>query len=356
MTKRQINTMLNHDADDTLGKKVAQKDILDYLEEKYGAKSLVTQRTIQRWIKDLGIICIQPQPSRNSDIRYHKEDILRLEKSKRDNLLKKRYNELQRDQIKKVSGADLEEFQHVKLQHEWLQANMILYVESGSYAYGTNTEKSDKDFKGIAIPPLREYYLGSDTFNSTQITTGNQTSKNSHEDIDVTIYSIKNFVKMAEQANPNIIEMLYVDNSSILFNTPYAKSIIENRHLFLTNRIANSFGGFAFQCRKRIERDILKNNTYDTKDLMHSIRLYETATQAFETGIFNTKRENAEFLLSVRNGLFDNEQAIDILDQKKKSFDLAFENSILPNKPNHKKIQELLINLSMDFFNIEISD
>lgn len=101
--------MLNHDADDTLSNEVAQKDILGYLEEKYGVKSLVSQRTIQRWIKELGIKCIQPQPSRNRDIRYHKKDILGLEKSKRNNLLSKKDKELQRDQIKKVNGLDLKE-------------------------------------------------------------------------------------------------------------------------------------------------------------------------------------------------------------------------------------------------------
>ena len=66
--------MLNHDANDTLSNKVAQKDVLRYLEKKYGVKSLVSQRTIQGWSKELDIKCVQPQPSKNSDIRYHKKD------------------------------------------------------------------------------------------------------------------------------------------------------------------------------------------------------------------------------------------------------------------------------------------
>lgn len=353
MTKRQINSMLNHDADDTLSNEVAQKDILSYLEEKYGAKSLVSQRTIQRWIKDLGIKCIQPQPSRNSDIRYHKEDILRLEKSKRNNLLSRKDKELQRDQTKKVSNIELNEIQHVKLQQDWLIPNTILLVESGSYAYGTNTEKSDKDFKGITLPPLKQFYLGSDTFESIQTTTGNQTSKNTKEDIDLTIYSIKRFFKLAEQADPNILEMLFVDPSSILINTKHGQAILENRHLFLTNQLIKRFGGFAFQSRKRIERDLAKNNTYETKTLMNAIRLYETATQALETGVFETRRKNADYLLSVRNGRYDHTQLFDVLDQKEKLFDYAAEHSVLPKKPNHKDIQTLLIDITCDFFDID---
>lgn len=238
-----------------------------------------------------------------------------------------------------------------KNQQDWIIPNTILLVESGSHAYGTNTKKSDKDYKGIALPPLKQFYLGSDTFESVQITTGEQTSKNTKEDIDLTIYSIKRFFKLAEQADPSMLEMLFVDPSSILINTKHGQAILENRHLFLTNQLIKRFGGFAFQSRKRIERDLAKNNNYDTKTLMNAIRLYETATQALETGVFETRRKNADELLAVRNGRHA-DTLFDVLDHKEKLFNYAAEHSVLPKKPNHKEIQQLLINLTSDFFDI----
>ncbi|HWL26789.1 MAG TPA: nucleotidyltransferase domain-containing protein, partial [Ureibacillus sp.] len=42
---------------------------------------------------------------------------------------------------------------------DWLEERTIILSPTGSYAYGTNTETSDKDFKGICIPPI-DYYLG----------------------------------------------------------------------------------------------------------------------------------------------------------------------------------------------------
>lgn len=39
-----------------------------------------------------------------------------------------------------------------------VQAATILLVASGSHAYGTATPTSDRDFKGIFIPPM-DYYL-----------------------------------------------------------------------------------------------------------------------------------------------------------------------------------------------------
>ena len=92
---------------------------------------------------------------------------------------------------------------------------------AGSHSYGTNTPESDEDFRGILIPPI-EYYL-SPFYKIDQ-----------YEDptCDRTIYAIKKFFNLARNANPNILEMLFVDKKFIkrlepaaikLFTTPVLK-------------------------------------------------------------------------------------------------------------------------------------
>lgn len=116
--------MLNEKADNILGAEVEQKEILEFLEKKYGVKYLVTQRTIQRWIEELEIECIQPRPKRNRDIRYKKSDILKLEELKRVNLLKKRNKELERDDREKI-GRDLKnDFEKAEIGHYDSLTNM----------------------------------------------------------------------------------------------------------------------------------------------------------------------------------------------------------------------------------------
>ncbi|MDL4935195.1 hypothetical protein P2T63_09210 [Ligilactobacillus murinus] len=95
--------MLNDKADDMLNEEVAQNEILDFIDTKYGANQLVTQRTIQRWLEELGIDCIQPRPKRNRDIRYRKSDVLKLEEIKRTNLLRKKNKELARKDKEKIA-------------------------------------------------------------------------------------------------------------------------------------------------------------------------------------------------------------------------------------------------------------
>ncbi|MRB43644.1 hypothetical protein GH863_33270, partial [Bacillus thuringiensis] len=46
----------------------------------------------------------------------------------------------------------------------WLEDRTILLSPTCNYAYGTDTDTSDKAYKGVCIPPV-EYYLGLDSFN-----------------------------------------------------------------------------------------------------------------------------------------------------------------------------------------------
>ena len=68
---------------------------------------------------------------------------------------------------------------------EWLDERTILMAPTGSFAYGTNVESSDRDYKGICIPPI-DCYLGLSSFKGYDNTGGNN-FRNTKDDVDVTI-------------------------------------------------------------------------------------------------------------------------------------------------------------------------
>lgn len=125
----------------------------------------------------------------------------------------------------------------------WLRGRTIYLARHGSHAYGTNTPESDEDFRGIAIAP-REYQLGA-------LHTFEQAVCN---DPDLTIFELRKFVHLASQANPNVIEILFVDESDRLEVTPLGERVLAMRDLFVTKRVRHTFSGYAASQMSRIKR------------------------------------------------------------------------------------------------------
>lgn len=89
------------------------------------------------------------------------------------------------------------------------------------------------------------------------------------------------------------------------------------------------------------------------KHMMHLIRLYMMCIDILEKEEIITYREiEHELLMEVRNGKFldENNQPTDdfydLLNEWQKRFEYAKENTSLPEKPDYKKVEELLIYLN----------
>jgi len=118
---------------------------------------------------------------------------------------------------------------------KWLEGNTLFLTVHGSHAYGVATEKSDLDLKGVTIPP-KEYFFGfMDNFNQVDTQTP----------YDMCIYDLRNFIKLALSANPNIIEMLFTSEKFHLKKHPSFKIFLDNKDLFLSKKAKHTFMGFA---------------------------------------------------------------------------------------------------------------
>lgn len=242
----------------------------------------------------------------------------------------------------------MEELNLDRTDLSWLEESTILVAPVGSYAYGTNIETSDRDYKGICIPPI-SYYLGLNSFNEYN-KVGGKNFKNTSEDIDVIITHISKFVKDAMNGVPNNIEMLFIEPEKYLKITPIGQELIDNRHLFLTKQIKNKFGGFAYSQIQKLKhtnrKELIGEHGYDTKNLMHSMRLLLGAIQILETHDFTTYSPHREFLKDCRLGKYSFKEAVEMVESYDSQLQTALEKSTLPKKPNYKAINKLLINLN----------
>lgn len=119
-------------------------------------------------------------------------------------------------------------------QQSLAESNLIYKVRCGSQAYGTNLPTSDVDYAGIFIPPV-EYFFGLQAFDLL--------SEQSED--DRSYYSLRKYANLAVANNPNVLELLFVEEADVLLRTPASDELRHNRHLFLSQRCQKTFVGYA---------------------------------------------------------------------------------------------------------------
>jgi predicted nucleotidyltransferase len=115
----------------------------------------------------------------------------------------------------------------------------ILLTKSGSHAYGTNVEGSDEDFKGVCIKPREAYFGFTQKFEQME----HMGSKS--DGIDKVIYSLDKFASLAADCNPNIIEVLHIDEKHILKLDEFGHTLRSHKDEFLSKKAKFTFSGYA---------------------------------------------------------------------------------------------------------------
>eukprot|EP01137_Pigoraptor_chileana_P033430 Opistho-2@24253 len=95
----------------------------------------------------------------------------------------------------------------------------------------------------------------------------------------------------------------------------------------------------------RYNADQLHGKNYDSKNMMHTIRLLQTAEQILETGNLNIRVNNREQLLSIKSGQMDFDELIQMADDLMTSIDSWHRKSNLPETPDLDKAIEILIQM-----------
>lgn len=165
-------------------------------------------------------------------------------------------------------------------EYDFLRSNkrlgkrIMLLGLGGSYAYGTNNENSDIDFRGITLN------LPSDLLGLTEF--------EQYEDgvTDTVIYSFNKIVKLLLECNPNTIELLGLDEDQYLIKTALGQQLLDHKSLFLSKRAAKSFGGYAGAQLRRLQNAIARDSMPQQEREQH---IYNSVRNALED--FRRKNE-----------------------------------------------------------------
>ncbi|QJA42624.1 hypothetical protein [Enterobacteria phage vB_EcoM_IME540] len=121
----------------------------------------------------------------------------------------------------------------------------------GSHLYGTSTPESDVDFKEIFVPHPRDILLGT-AMNHTNLNTNNTASKNTKDDVDHELYSLKYFFKLAADGETVALDMLHTPPEMVVKSDlpDVWKFIQDNRSRFYTTNMKAYLGYVRKQASK----------------------------------------------------------------------------------------------------------
>lgn len=205
--------------------------------------------------------------------------------------------------------------------------NEILRGVVGSTSHGTAIEgQDDRDEMGVFIEPP-EYVCGLTPLDHYIYRDKPEGVRSEAGDLDLTMYSLRKFARLAEQGNPSVVILLWLPEHIV--RTDIGCALIKMREAFISRDSGNRFLGYlvAQKMKMKGERtattkrpELIEKYGYDTKFAMHALRL------AFEGIEMLTHRRitlpvaepNLTILRNVRTGKYDLGDVFHMIDKAEK--------------------------------------
>lgn len=254
---------------------------------------------------------------------------------------------------------------------------------SGSHLYGMNTKGSDLDLRGFVTPSF-DYMIGIKEFKSIEF-----------KEDDHKVYSAKHFLKLALKGDPQVTEGFFAPEDNIIACSDVGREIMNLKDEIISNNIYGRIMGYSTgewrkamavrlvstkfnKTKKEIINDVRSHWTLDKENMdsiikildsvdkkkcissfaglgskrkadiekygfcrksaAHSIRLVVQLTELMETGEMIFPRPDAQMLLDIRNGKYTKEELEGIHDSVVAKAESARDKSVLPDKPDEKKV------------------
>lgn len=172
------------------------------------------------------------------------------------------------------------------------EGGCILRSVVGSTVHGlSNPGTDDRDEMGVCVEP-REYVLGLRPFEHWVYRTQPEGAPSGPGDLDLVIYGVRKFCRLAMKGSPTVLLLLFVDGEHVVQRTELGAELQALAPAFLSRRTGNAFLGYLDAQRRGLlgdrhatrTRELSDTHGYDTKYAMHALRIAVQGIELISSG------------------------------------------------------------------------
>jgi predicted nucleotidyltransferase len=232
----------------------------------------------------------------------------------------------------------------------------ILRTQVGSGLHGTAISgQDDRDEMGICVEPP-EYVLGLERFDQYEFRSQPTGVRSGPGDLDLVVYGLKKWMRLAVAGNPTIILPLFAPESEVLVNTPYGERLRQQVPTLLSRQCADRYRGYLESQRARLmglkstgtnRPELIELYGFDTKYAMHMVRLGIQGIELLTTGRITlpVPAPHLTLLRDIRVGKLTMQETLVIADEFDAELLRLRTESPLPEEVDRAKTNELLIEI-----------
>ncbi len=236
---------------------------------------------------------------------------------------------------------------------------VILRAVVGSTVHGLHVEDGieDRDEMGICVEdysvalglgaPFEQYI-----YRSAAVREGKHDAKSRAGDLDLTIYSLRKYVRLALKGNPTVLSLLFAPVTS---GDARGSQLRDLAPLIVSRQAGKAFLGYLEAQRQRLlgERggkdvnrpELVEKYGYDTKYAMHMLRLGYQGVELLETGRLSLPMREPErsWLRGVRTGGATLQEVLTKAGELRAHLEDLLETSPLPEQPNSAIVERWML-------------
>jgi uncharacterized protein len=233
------------------------------------------------------------------------------------------------------------------------EGGCILRCVVGSTVHGlSNPGTDDRDEMGVCVEPP-EYVVGLRPFEHWASRTQPEGRPSGPGDLDVVVYGLRKFCRLALKGSPTVLLLLFVDGEHVVERSPIGEELQALAPAFVSRRTAAAFLGYVDAQRRGLLGDRHATRTrelggpegYDTKYAMHAARIAIQGCQLLRTGRIPlpVPEPDRSMLRSIRRGEPALGEVIEQIDRAADALRRLADDASMPAGPDVARVDSFLV-------------